>query len=91
MNNIDDFFDAKSIEKISEIVEEQMPKLNELKDFRDTDNMLCVCTEEFKNLLSDDLSDKFDNILKLSYKLDKYYFTLAYFIGSKHTKKFNEI
>ena len=53
--------------------------------------MLCVCIEEFKNLLTGDLSEKFDNIQKLSYQLDKYYFTLAYILGSKNAKKFGQI
>ena len=91
MSMIDDFFDTKSIEKISEIVEQEMSTLNELQDFRYKDKMLCVCTEEFKNLLTDDLSVKFDNIQKLSYQLDKYYFTLAYILGSKNAKKFGKI
>lgn len=91
MSMINDFFDTKSIEKIGEIVEQEMSTLNELQDFRDKDKMLCVCTEEFKNLLTGDLSEKFDNIQKLSYQLDKYYFTLAYILGSKNAKKFGKI
>ena len=91
MSKIDDFFDTKSIEKISEIVGQEMSTLNELQDFRDKDKMLCVCIEEFKNLLTGDLSEKFDKIQKLSYQLDKYYFTLAYILGSKNAKKFGQI
>ena len=91
MSKIDDFFDTKSIEKISEIVGQEMSTLNELQDFRDKDKMLCVWIEEFKNLLTGDLSEKFDNIQKLSYQLDKYYFTLAYILGSKNAKKFGQI
>lgn len=84
MKNIDEFFNQETMDKINEIVSENMPVLNELQDFKNKDELLSNTTDNFKNLLSEKQSTEFDNIMKLSYTLNQYYFTLAYLLGSKN-------
>ena len=76
-------FDEDTVETISNLVEDKMPLLNSVPPFKEKDQILAKATEEFENLLSENLKNKFDDVMKLHYEIDSYYFTLAYFLGRK--------
>ena len=61
------------------------------EDFREKDKMLTICLEEMDSLLSKELKEKFDNVMKLTYQVEEYYFTLAYLLGSKYREKLKGI
>ena len=83
MSVLEDFFSKDSVSAISSLVENKMPILNKIPDFKEKDKAFALATEDFENSLSTDLRMKFDALTKLNYQLDEYYLTLAYFIGNK--------
>lgn len=87
MSDIGNFFDKDTIENISNLVENKMPLLNQISAFKEKDKALADITEEFENSLSEDLKNKFDNVMKLHYQIDSYYFALAYFLGLQHGRQ----
>ena len=88
MSDIKDLFDEDTVENICNLIESKMPLLNKISDFKEKDKTLADCIENFENSLSDNLKYKLDEIIKLHYQVDSYYFTLAYFIGLQHGKHF---
>ncbi len=82
-DDVEKIFNEETVEKISNLVEEKMPMLRDVKDFQEKDKMLAICTEELEKLLSGELREKFDNVMRLTYQVEEYYFTLAYILGSK--------
>ena len=91
MKDIEELFDREMVEGISNLVEEKMKLLKEIEDFREKDKMLTICLEEMDSLLSKELKEKFDNVMKLTYQVEEYYFTLAYLLGSKYREKLKGI
>ena len=87
MNDISNLFDEDTVEAISNLVEEKMPLLNKLPAFKEKDQSLAKVTEELENHLSEDLKSKFDDVMKLHYEIESYYFTLAYFLGKRHSEQ----
>ena len=47
--------------------------------------------EAFEKLLSEESKERFDNIMKLSYQIQDYYFTLAYFLGRQHGEQITKL
>ena len=91
MNDLSNLFDEDTVEAISNLVEEKMPILNSLPAFKEKDCALAMATEDFENSLSDDLNNKLDNVMKLHYHIDSYYFTLAYFLGKQHGEQMQKL
>ena len=87
MNDISNLFDEDTVAAISNFVEEKMPLLNKLPAFKEKDQSLAKVTEELENHLSEDLKSKFDDVMKLHYEIESYYFTLAYFLGKRHSEQ----
>lgn len=87
MNDISNLFDEDTVEAISNLVEEKMPLLNKLPAFKEKDQSLAKVTEDLEDHLSEDLKSKFDDVMKLHYEIESYYFTLAYFLGKRHSEQ----
>ena len=68
-----------------------MPLLNKIPTFKENDLTLATATEELENALSKELNDKLDNVMKLHYQIDSYYFTLAYFLGQQHGEQIQKL
>lgn len=85
MDNLRNLFDEDTVETISTLVEKKMHLLNSIPAFGEKDHSLAVETEKFESSLSKDQNDSFDSVMKLHYQIDSYYFTLAYFLGKKHS------
>ena len=91
MGDLSSLFDEGTVEAISNLVEEKMPLLNKISAFKEKDQALATATEEFENDLSKDQKVKFDNVMKLHYQIDSYYFTLAYFLGKQHGEQMQKL
>ena len=87
MSDLSNLFDEDTVENISNLVEDKMPLLNTVTAFKEKDEALAIATEELENALSKELNHKLDNVMKLHYQIDSYYFTLAYFLGKQHGDK----
>ena len=83
MINFESLFDKSTVENISNIVEEKMYILNNIKDFHKKDKQFATLLDELKDSLSDEQNNKFDTLMKINYQIDSYYFTLAYFLGKQ--------
>ena len=88
MDNLENLFDEDTVETISTLVEDKMHLLNCIPSFREKDHTLAIKTEKFEESLSNKQNDNFTSIMKLHYQIDSYYFTLAYFLGKKHSEHF---
>ena len=91
MNNIEELFNKEWKENICNFVEEKMYLLNEIKEFKEKDKLLSDSMEEMTDLLTENLTEKFYNIIRLSYEVDEYYLLLAYYLGVKYGKKIDEL
>ncbi len=91
MSDLNNLFDKETITNISKLVEEKMPELNQVSEFKKCDQNFALALESFENYLSEDLSKKFDDLVNLHYKVLDYYFTLAYFLGIKHGKQIEKL
>ena len=91
MENFDELFDKDFVENISNLVEDKMKLLKDVKDFREKDKELSNQMEELDGMLPEELRDKFDDVVRLTYQLEDYYFTLAYLLGSKYGEKKSKI
>lgn len=91
MERFEELFDEEMVENISNLVEEKMKILKDVEDFREKDKKLSSYLEELDNLLPEELQEKFDDIMRLNYQVEEYYFTLAYLLGMKYGEKMNKI
>ena len=91
MNDLGNLFDGDTVEPISNLIESKMPILNKISIFKEIDKTLADSIEKFENSLSDDFKNKLEDILKLNYQIDSYYYTLAYYLGLQHGKQLKEI
>lgn len=84
MNNIGNLFDKETVENISKLVQDKMQILNNVTEFKEKDQSFASALENLEDRLSDELNDQFDDIMRLNYQIESYYFTLAYFLGLQH-------
>lgn len=91
MDNFGELFDIDMVESISNLVEDKMKILNQVKDFQEKDKKLSTTMEELDNELPEELKDKFDDVMRLTYQVEEYYFTLAYLLGTKHGGQINKL
>ncbi len=91
MNDVEDLFDKETVKHISNLVEDKIELLKDVKDFKEKEKMLSIYMDEIDEELPENLKEKFDDIIRLMYQLEQYYFTLAYMLGSKYEDKKNKI
>lgn len=91
MHDFEDLFDKETVQHINNIVEDKMYVLKDVRDFNEKDKMLSLYMEELDNSLPEELKEKFDDVIRLTYQVEEYYFTLAYLLGSKYGDKLNKI
>ena len=87
MHDFEELFDKDSMDHIIDIIEDKMSVLKKIPDFNEKEKMLYDNMEIIENSLPEDLEAIYGNIMKLTYQLEDYYFTLAYLIGLKHGKE----
>ena len=91
MSDLSNLFNDDTVETISNLVEDKMPLLNKITAFKEKDYALAMATEDLENSLSEDLNNKLDNVMKLHYHIDSYYFTLAYFLCKQHGEQMQKL
>lgn len=85
MSDLEFLFNESNVLFISSFIEGKMHILNQVPDFKEKDSMYADLMEDFENSLSEDLKKKFDKLVKLDYKIDEYYFSLAYYLGRQQS------
>ncbi len=91
MKDLEQLFDMEFVEDISNLVESKMSVLQKVKDFKKKDKELSREMEELDNMLPEDMKSKFDDVIRHTYEVEQYYFTLAYLIGTKYSKKMGKL
>ena len=91
MEKFEGLFDKEMVENISNFVEEKMKILKDVKDFKEKDKMLSLAMEELDSMLPEEQQEKFDEVMRLNYQVEEYYFTLAYLLGMKYGEKISKI
>ena len=91
MEKFEGLFDKEMVENISNFVEEKMKILKDVKDFKEKDKMLSIAMEELDSILPEEQQEKFDEVMRLNYQVEEYYFTLAYLLGMKYGEKISKI
>ena len=79
-----EIFNGEDYKIISNLVEKNLPKLKENKDFNDAYVRLADAMDELEKDLSDEQKEKFNEIVNLFYKTEEYYFALSYSLGVKY-------
>ena len=91
MESLENFFDKDTVENISNLVESKMNMLKDIPDFKEKDKLFSANMEELDKKLPEDLKEQFDEIVRLNYQIEDYYFTLAYLLGSKYGESMGKI
>ena len=86
-----DIFKNGDYKYISNLIEEKIPILRKNQDFENKYTKLSDAIENLESDLSDSQKEQFDEIIKLFYETEKYYFALSYSLGVKFGKDLNEI
>lgn len=86
-----EIFDEDTVESISNIVESKMDLLKGIEEVDNKEKKLAMYIDELDNELPENLKQKFDEIMRLIYRLEEYYFTLAYSLGTKYGNSLNKI
>ena len=77
MNKLESLFNLDTVEQISDMVEDKMHLLNQIEDFHKKDQLLAISMEKLENSLSANLRNQFDDVIRLYYQVESYYFALA--------------
>lgn len=84
MENLENFLNKDMVETISNFVELKIDMLKSVPDFKEKDSLFSANMEELDQSLPEDLKEKFDELIRLNYQLEDYYFALAFLLGSKY-------
>ena len=84
MNDKMDFFENGDYRLITNLINDKMEKLKKYKDFSEKYTKLYDLIDEIDLILNDNQKYKFNEIMKLIYETEEYYFALAYSLGIKY-------
>ena len=84
MNDKMDFFANGDYRLITNLINDKMEKLKKYKDFNEKYTKLYDTIDEMDGILEDSQKYKFNEIMKLIYETEEYYFALAYSLGVKY-------
>lgn len=84
MNDKMDFFENGDYRLITNLINDKMEKLKKYKGFNEKYTKLYDMIDEMDVLLNDEQKQKFNEIIKLIYETEEYYFALAYSLGVKY-------
>lgn len=86
-----EIFNDDSKEFINAFVEEKISVLSENSDFNQKSIRLSDAMDELEKTLSKNQKNLFDEIVKLFYQTEEYYFALSYSLGVKYGKNLKKI
>ena len=84
MENKREIFNDETYKFINEIIEEKIPILRQNKNFNKKYERLMDLIEELDKNLKDKQKEQFNEMIKLFYDTEEYYFALAYSLGIKY-------
>lgn len=84
-------FENGNYKFISNLVEDKMPILRENKEFNQKYESLMFKMDELSSTLQGQQKNKFDEIVKLFYETEEYYFGLSYLLGVKFGEDLKKI
>lgn len=84
-------FDGDDYKYISNFVEQKLPILRQNKNFNDKYLKLTNMTENFEKTLTTKQKEQLDEIIKLIYETEEYYFAFSYSLGIKYGKELEEL
>ena len=91
MEDFESIFDKDIVSNINNFIEAKMEKLDKVKDFSEKNKKLTMNIETLDEKMPEELKDTFDEMIKLTYQVEEYYFTLAYFLGTKYGKQIEKL
>ena len=91
MIDFENIFNEDTVEVISNLVESKMHLLNKVPAFKKKDEALANSIEQLENVLSMEQNAKLNDVMRLHYQIDSYYFTLAYFLGKQHAEQIEKL
>ena len=84
MENKIDFFENGDYKYVTNLVNERIEKLKKCEEFNKKYQKLYDLMDDIELLFDDKQKEKFNEIVKLFYDLEEYYFALAYSLGIKY-------
>ena len=91
MENKKEIFATGNYKYISKLVEEKIPVLKKNSDFKQKYTKLADLIDEMAKNLPSDYKKQFDEIIKLTYSVEEFYFALAYSLGIKYGEDLEKI
>jgi hypothetical protein len=86
-----DIFNNGDYKFISNLVEKNLPMLRQIDDFNEQYVKLFDLMDEFTKNLSKEQKDLFDDIIKLFYCKEEYYFALSYMYGHQFNDNLQQL
>ena len=84
MENKIEFFENGDYKYVTNLVNERIEKLKKCEEFNKKYQKLYDLMDDIELLFDDKQKEKFNEIVKLFYDLEEYYFALAYSLGIKY-------
>ncbi len=84
MDNKIEFFENGDYKFVTNLINERMEKLKECEDFNNKYQKLYDLMDDIELLFDDKQKEKFNEIVKLFYETEEYYFALAYSLGIRY-------
>ena len=84
MENEIEFFENGDYKFVTNLINERMEKLKECEDFNNKYQKLYDLMDDIELLFDDKQKEKFNEIVKLFYETEEYYFALSYSLGVKY-------
>ena len=91
MKNEEEIFNNDSYKFISNLVEEKISILRNNKNFNEKYTRLTNEIENLETHLNQEQREQFNEIIKLFYETEEYYFALSYSLGIKYGKDLEKI
>ena len=91
MNQEKEIFNNEDYKYISNFVEEKLPILRQNKKFNEKYLNLTDTIEKLEKTLSVQQKEQLDEIIKLFYETEEYYFAFSYSLGIKYGKELEKL
>lgn len=91
MNEKNEIFNNEDYKYISNFIEEKSPILRQNKKFNEKYLNLTDTIENLEKTLSVQQKEQLDEIIKLFYETEEYYFAFSYSLGIKYGKELEQL
>ena len=87
----EEIFNLDDYKNIANLIEEKMSILRKNEDFNEKYLRLTNMIENLGNKLEENKKEEFEEIVKLFYETEQYYFILSYSLGVKYGDMLNKL